>query len=720
MAKLLEPKLLGDWGFGVVNSLEPDMIPENASPRGWNANLVSIGGEKAVVEKRRGFGTVNTTAISGATAILGQHQFDRRTPGAATYTRYHLIYSLNGRLDKLNSDDTTSQYDSTEATPFASGDTPPCFMVANNECFIANGERIRKATYDVAAAGERVYKAGIVRPSAPSVTTNAVGMTGTYDVRITYYNSDSGYESSASDTSTQVVVNQKVRVTIPAAVGSGEKGTHVRVGVRKQGLQTQFFQVAEVALGSGTYDINLTDDQLLALTRIMPDTAENDPPPVISVMAWRSSRAFMSGPADPSKVYHSQLGQPEQIDPENFDYVGKDDGEAVTAIIDAFEQTVCFKKTSIWSIRGDDPQSWVVDKIVPDSGTLSHRSVALIDGALHWWDPVQGPMRWTGPGSDPEPVGMLLISSSVDSDAVNYAKANRVVCSTAPHPDHNLVIWGTAEKNPEGEASFVNNGILFPWNYRLRRWASDKWNPMDCASLATIENANNEKLLYIGGYYGQIFRYTEIDSDGVDSGTKSGNVTSATSNTLTDSTAAFMTTGAGLKGRYAYVVAPGGFDVQRRRIGSNTGTQITLDAGLTWATTPVPGVHTYVIGGPDWQWDTANVVQQGPFFKKRFRFALHQMKTPADITTVSLDFLFDYSAAVGITGTFQVTPGGGIWDSAIWDVSIYGAQSAKTDRTRIGASGHAIRMRFRNREPDKRLVLLKAGVLSELKSEHLG
>jgi len=93
--------------------------------------------------------------------------------------------------------------------------------------------------------------------------------------------------------------------------------------------------------------------------------------------------------------------------------------------------------------------------------------------------------------------------------------------------------------------------------------------------------------------------------------------------------------------------------------------------------------------------------------------------TPQGITTVNLDILLDYSQAVSQIMTFQVTPGGGVWDSAIWDVSIFGAQSAKTDRNRIGMSGHAIRLRFRNREPDKRLVLLKAGVMSELKSEHL-
>jgi len=324
----------------------------------------------------------------------------------------------------------------------------------------------------------------------------------------------------------------------------------------------------------------------------------------------------------------SQLNQPEQMDPENVEPVSKDDGEQVYALIDAFEQVIIFKKTNMFSLRGEDPQTWVVEKILPGYGTVSHRSVRFVNGTLYWWDPTYGPMSWLGPGNVPEPVGQVLLSATMSTSNLNYAKADRVVCGVEYNPEHELVIWGTVEKVPEGEASYTNNNIMLPFSYRLKRWTSEKWNPFDVASLESIQDSAGKYSLYVGGYFGQIFRFAEIDSDGVDSGTKTGSVSSATSNTLTDLVASFWTTGAGLKGRYVYVTSPGGFTTQRRRIGSNTSSTLTLDAGLTWETTPTGDVgYTYVIGGPDWQWDTINIVEADTFHKKRFRFALHQMKT---------------------------------------------------------------------------------------------
>lgn len=716
MARQLPPQFIEDWGSGVITSLEPDQLPQNASPRGWNSLLVSASGDKAVPAKRKGFETLNATAITGNPAVHGISMFKRRTVGAGSFTRYILLVSDNGRLDKLNDDGTTAAYDNTLATPFAAGDTPPEFCLANNEMFVVNGERNRKATYD--SPNERVYAVGLTRPNAP--TLNAIagpGMTGTYDIRLSFRNSYTNHESSSSNTTSITLANQILRVTIPAAVvGALEKADKVRIGIRKTSIQSEFYFLTEVAIGSGTYDINQTDNQLLALTTLMPTTTENEPPPVLSTMAWHNERAFAVSPSNPSNLLFSQLNFPEAFDPENYESVGLDDGEGIVKVVSAFGILVIFKSSKMYALYGDEPQSWRIEVIDPTIGTVSPRSVQVHNGILYWWDRSRGLMSWTGEGA-PIPFGQTLISTTLSVDNLRYSQLNRVCSGVAP--TEYLILWGVNELSPEGEPTWTKNNIIIPFNTRLQRFVSDKWNPFDVASMTTVEDSNGRPWLYVGGIYGQVFKYGTVDADGVESGTKSGTVTSSTNNTLTDSGASFNVTGAGLKGRYVYVTAPGGLSVQRRRITSNTGTQLTLDTGLAWSTNPT-NLYTYAIGGPDWQWDTANLLPVNAFWNCRLRFLFSQLKTSATESVVNIDLLFNYSSSIGAQLSLTVRPGGALWDSATWDVSTFGAQSAKSERQRIGATAHAVRARYRNNMPDEPLTLLKSGIQGEVKNERLG
>jgi hypothetical protein len=716
LARLLTPEFIESWAGGVITSLEVDAIPASASPRGLNAELRSAGGGRAAVAKRRGVETANATAITGATAILGQHEFKRRAVGGATFTTHHLVYSQNGRLDVLKSDGTTEAYDSTDADPFTSGDTPPDFAVVNNECWIVNGVENKKATTTSDGASRRVRNIGLARPSAPTLGDSGTGMTGTYEIVLAYRNSLTGHTSSRSDATSRSVTNKTIDVTIPTSIDA--QITHVVIGIRKTGLQTEFFELATVTAGTSTYAVNVTDGTLTALTTLMPDTAENDAPPVLSVAEFHLERVFAAGPTEPSKLLFSQLFKPESFDPENYEPISADDGDSIVALKSAFGILVIFKRNSLWALYGDDPNTWEIRLIDSKIGTTSHRSVVFVNGTLYWWSEV-GPVAWSGDGK-PLLIGQELIADTLSADNLRYAQYHRV-CAEADITNERI-LWAVNETSPEGEPNFTNNNALIPFNYALQRFESTKWDPLDTASLGVVADATDVPRLFIGGYYGQLFEYGSVDADGAESGTVSGTVTSATNGppaTLTDSTAAFMTTGAGLKGRYVYVAAPGGQSVQRRRIISNTATVLTLDTGLQWNIVPNE-FYTYVIGGPDWQWDTYVAAQSSAFWKKRFRFLFCQLKTEATEALVSIDLLFDYSNSVGQTLEVLVVPGGGKWDSAVWDVDRFGAQAAKSERLRVGGTGYAWRARFRNGNPNEPVTLLKVGMSAELLTEKLG
>src|SRR5581483_1131647 len=118
------------WSGGVITTLEEDAIPQNASPRGWNTILSSMGADRAAVEKRRGIKVRNRTAITGNPAIIGQKQFVHNLSGVKTL--YDILVADNGRIERLNSDDTL-----TNITTGLSGGAPD-FAQAKNMLFMVN------------------------------------------------------------------------------------------------------------------------------------------------------------------------------------------------------------------------------------------------------------------------------------------------------------------------------------------------------------------------------------------------------------------------------------------------------------------------------------------------------------------------------------------------------------------------------------------------------
>jgi hypothetical protein len=217
------------------------------------------------------------------------------------------------------------------------------FAVANNIFFAVSGESAFKLYLN--GTTPVLAQVGIPRPSS-GLTAGPVSsgvMTGTFDVKVTWYNSATGTESSASDTVTTAFNSQKLSVTFAQAAPYGVD--RFRVYIRKQGLQTGFYRDASMEYeesGARYHEYNLTDLQLNNLTLEAPDTAENDPPPAgITDICWHLSRLFAT---DGRKIYFSKIGNPEQFDPESIELVGIDDGQKIMAIYPLHENALAVFK----------------------------------------------------------------------------------------------------------------------------------------------------------------------------------------------------------------------------------------------------------------------------------------------------------------------------------------------------------------------------------------
>lgn len=705
---------IDNWLEGINTSAPADKLTPGSSPRGRNTTLKSIGDSSALIGKRRGALTLNSTPITGAPGLWG-FQFKKKSG-----TKYNLLVSTTGRLDQLNTDTTTTVLN---AVAFTAGSSHiPIFAVANDLCFIVNDVDQKK--FD----GTNVQKFGIARPAAPSTGTAAAGgmAAGTWDACITYYNANTGHESSRSDFTSQVLSGaQKMTVTWSAPVDA--QVTHVRVYIRQQTAGANAYRAiagatpAPDATTGGylpatlTTTLDITAVQYAAFTLLAPSTTENEPPAVgLKGPCWHQSRMFLF---DSGNIYYSKIKDgvpyPEAFDPINFEPVDPNDGDTIVALASFNGKLYVFKKFSIYQLDGVDPNSWTISIVTPNFGCSAMRSIVFADGVMYWWGSNQG-LCALSPGTAPVSLGKALIANTIAGTNLNES-AYDLVCGGVDVSQETVLM-----SVPEFGSS-TRNTLIIPFNYRRRRFAAEWWNPFDIISLWAVEDSTGLQTLYVGGYAGQTFQWWAAGNDGVPGATTTHgpvnptvNPLTSTGTTLTDLSATFATAGGGLVERYVYAINSDRTVIQRRRITANTGTQLTVTPA--WTANPNT-TYTYVVGGIDFQIDTPWMVAPTPFFKKRFEFIFIEASS-ADLGVIlDIDFFvsMDDSAAKK-TRTLMLGGIGGLYDAStsVYDSTVFAGTSVTFGKKRIGTVGKTWKARIRNVQADNDVVLYRISVQGEV------
>lgn len=682
-----------DFANGFITAVEADVLPSTASPRMKNAALTSMASGRAIISKRRGMTVMNGTAITGSPAVLGMFAFRRRS--GTTFTQHHLIVSDGGRLDTLS----TSGVLANLSTGLTAGTHFPAFATINNLAFLVNSQDAKKTD------GTAVYNFGIAPPgTAPTLADAGTSgaHNGTYEARVTFYNGNTGHESSAGPTSGTVTVTNKDISWTAIPTSADTQVTARRLYIRNTTTQQNFYLVTTIADNvTTTFTSDVADT---ALTVVGPDTDENDQPPTgLVALAAHRSRLFVTDGVD---LYYSKEDQVEAFDPDNVEAVNPDDGQRIVALHSAHEVLIVFKQNAMYGLYGDDPQSWVIRLIDPDIGCTSHRSVVTVEGRTYWWSE-QGPMVWDG-GGPPRSIALDLIAPTISPDVLNYAQLASV-CA-APDFIRQRVLFAVPEVGQ------TRNTVILPFNYRQARWEGT-WDPMDVGALGVAEDANGQPWLFLGNYSGQVFKWWDADHDGVGTGTTSGTFTASGTSvtTVTDSGATFDTTGAGLIERKVTILDTNGRPVgtTRPRIISNTGTAFTMASSVTGLTNGA--TYTYIVGGPDFQVDTYWGAHGYPYHKKRYEFLYVQAKATASTVTVRVDLAFNYDTSAGQTKalTFTSNAPDATWDASIWDSATYGTQATVNKRLRVGRTGRVWRARFRNHYPSQSVSIQRLAMQGE-------
>jgi hypothetical protein len=238
----------------------------------------------------------------------------------------------------------------------------------------------------------------------------------TYGYQVGWVN-DRGFHGKAStvgyiDASGATSIQVKLPFNVTANLLSSEINSGVTaMAIYKllPGTQTGF-KIGDVAVGTTFFnDTGLTLGTLASPTCLDQGSIEgptNDNGVNINptcVESW-NNQLFLAGIREfnsatrtdrYSRVYFSEIGEPEQIEPEYFFDVRTNDGDKVTALKAFGSELLLFKQKSFHAISGDGPRNLILKEKSDQYGALNNRCVVTFEGHC-WFLDERGVVEYTG------------------------------------------------------------------------------------------------------------------------------------------------------------------------------------------------------------------------------------------------------------------------------------------------------------------------------------
>lgn len=689
-------QFIDNFAAGYLDVPEPDTLPPGATPSARNGWMVNIhpATQSAKLAKRPGERLLNPTTIAAAKKVDGLFEF-RMSSGSR-----ELLAVCDGKVWTFDGTDTFDQVDS-PAAPFTAGNTARAEFF-NDQAFIFDGAAQKRTD------GTDLFDVGQVAPtsvtSMTAVAPSGAGVTGTYEARYTWYDPTMDHESSPSTiTATVSPAAQARRHTQPGG-SPGASYTKWRAYVRRTDTnETKFGRVGTYDVGGGTQNEEVIDT---ARVDFAPADSDRNPPPgAWAILKQVKGGAFIGVLPDSSDYSVSRVGDPQSWHPRNVFSVRKGDGESLTGVKTLGEETILQKPHRSFRLVGDSVP-YVLKTLHSSYGGVSQESGVEVDGKLYDWDRERGPyvtdlLNWS-------PLADGRIRTIVD-----LVNRNELADIRAIHVEgQGLIGWAVAM------AGTTRKRFILWWNYLLNAWLPP-WTGLEYGSFCAFTNSSGITGIYMGDYWGRVFELFSGNRAGVPTTTPMstliGTVTSATTSTVTDSTATFYTGGSGLVGLPVACISPAGL-VQWRRILSNTATQITLDTtnDAPWTTTPSAGWQV-IVGGIDWYHWTPVFDATKAHLQKTLYWLYLQGRSSSGSHEVDVHARFNDDGNVDpVNAEFPMASGAAVWGESIWGTALWGAAARQMRKTRLDRSVFAIQLQLSNPYPDQPIDITLVGVDGDL------
>lgn len=201
----------------------------------------------------------------------------------------------------------------------------------------------------------------------------------------------------------------------------------------------------------------------------------------------------------PSTVFWSEIGEPEQIQAQSFAEFRTNDGDVVRGIKSYLNDLIVAKERSIHRLSGEVPDSFSIQQISDEFGTVSNRTMVVFQNMLGMLD-TKGVIVFDGARID-------VLSTPIEPivNRINWDVARQIACAVHDR-DHNEVWWAVPL-----DQSTTNNCFLV-YDYVSQKWTTYKG--VDTLTLARVRGRLSKPTSFVGGFTGAIGYFDEsVESD---------------------------------------------------------------------------------------------------------------------------------------------------------------------------------------------------------------
>lgn len=224
-------------------------------------------------------------------------------------------------------------------------------------------------------------------------------------------------------------------------------------------------------------------------------------PPIGKYALVHKERMFIAGAsAARSRLYYSDVGNPESWPVLNFIDIGSGDGDTITGLAILNDRLIVTKDNSVWELAGDSSANFLLRKVTGEGGAMVMQSMALIKDTLAWI------------GKD----GVRLfdgVRSALGSEKIVTAFAG---LNSRQLAQASGVFWGPEQHYflaaPEG-ASTTNNVVLV---FDALRTAWTIYRGIPAGEWCVFRQYNKDTLVFGSATTGQVYEMstTNYSDDG--------------------------------------------------------------------------------------------------------------------------------------------------------------------------------------------------------------
>lgn len=223
-----------------------------------------------------------------------------------------------------------------------------------------------------------------------------------------------------------------------------------------------------------------------------------------NVLFWANGN--QDGTLYKSRVWYTPLGDlgssknVERYPDEYFFDVAWDDGTEITALFTILDTLYIGKDTSIWRLSGSDHDSFVLERMIVDTGPIAHEVVQVIDNVAYFMDSKNRIVSYDGG------IKVVDISDRIET-TLNALNENRNIYAVSSRYNDDYQISVT-------DAGGSTHDTIFYYDTFQDAWTIYKGIAANAMAIAST--VNDPEVWYTGNYAGRIY---EQDSGTNDDGT---------------------------------------------------------------------------------------------------------------------------------------------------------------------------------------------------------